>query len=180
MDRKVAEATDECSDSTRLCSAKSAIRQLKADVKAMDVLIGAKSATLMGKQMGRRQAGEENGVQPPFASSERGGFGAPPPACLPGVSVFFCCSWLSYKKYGRSKNVFSFVVERAFHRDTNPSLHPQSNPPKLNEKTVSKLPLPLETDESFIMLCDPPANRLQPTHTHTPSSAKGGGEGPGR
>lgn len=54
----MADAADECSDATRLCQARSAILQLKADIKAMDVLIGAKSATLMGKKLGRQQAGE--------------------------------------------------------------------------------------------------------------------------
>lgn len=58
MDKKVSDAADEYSDATRLCQARSAIRQLKADIKAMDVLIGAKSATLMGKQLGRQHAGE--------------------------------------------------------------------------------------------------------------------------
>lgn len=47
-----------CSGSTKLYETKSAIRQLKADVMSMDVLIGARSAALLGKQLGRQQAGK--------------------------------------------------------------------------------------------------------------------------
>ena len=57
------EAADECSNPSQLYKARSAIRQIKADVKAMDVLIGAKSATLLGKQMGRQQAGEKSMIR---------------------------------------------------------------------------------------------------------------------
>ena len=52
-------AADERSNPSQLYKARSGIRQIKADVKAMDVLIGAKSATLLKKQMGRQQAGEK-------------------------------------------------------------------------------------------------------------------------
>lgn len=58
MKIKVAETAHSCSDPTNLYKAKSAIRQLKADIKAMDVLIGAKSATVLGKQLGLQRAGE--------------------------------------------------------------------------------------------------------------------------
>ena len=46
------------SDTTRLVKTKSAIRQLKADVKAMDVLIGIKSATVQRKRLEKEQRGE--------------------------------------------------------------------------------------------------------------------------
>lgn len=85
MDNKLADTANEYSDATRLCQARSAIRQLKADVKAMDVLIGAKSATLLGKQLGRQHAGEGKVVWclgtvvsgQPLLVLSRGGFRCP-------------------------------------------------------------------------------------------------------
>lgn len=58
MNGKLVDAADKHSDPTRLCTVRSAIRQLKADVKAMDVLIGANWAALAAKQLGRQEAGE--------------------------------------------------------------------------------------------------------------------------
>eukprot|EP00903_Cladosiphon_okamuranus_P009689 g9218.t1 len=62
INEKLVDAADKYSDPTRLCKMRAAIRQLKADIKALDVLVGVNSAALMGKQLGRRQAawrGEE-------------------------------------------------------------------------------------------------------------------------
>ncbi|CAM9178588.1 unnamed protein product [Ectocarpus sp. 8 AP-2014] len=56
---EVRAAAADCSDPTKLFKAKSAFRQLKADVKAIDVIIGAKSATLLGKQQGVQRAARE-------------------------------------------------------------------------------------------------------------------------
>ncbi|CAB1108966.1 unnamed protein product [Ectocarpus sp. CCAP 1310/34] len=61
---EVREAAADCSDPTKLYKTKSAIRQLKADVKAIDVIIGAKSATLLGKQQGVQGAGQNWGSNP--------------------------------------------------------------------------------------------------------------------
>lgn len=58
MNNTLVDAADKYADPTRLCKTRSAIRQLKSDVKAMDVLAGVNSATLMGKQLGRQQAGQ--------------------------------------------------------------------------------------------------------------------------
>ncbi|CAM9657275.1 unnamed protein product, partial [Pylaiella littoralis] len=68
MKIKVAETAHSCSDPTNLYKAKSAIRQLKADIKAMDVLIGAKSATVLGKQLGLQRAGREAEEKNPVGS----------------------------------------------------------------------------------------------------------------
>ena len=75
VNEKLVDAADRYSDPARLHKTRSAIRQLKADVKAMNVLIGANWATRTGKQLSRQQAGELNriGVQP----SSNGGVGVP-------------------------------------------------------------------------------------------------------
>ncbi|CBN75365.1 hypothetical protein Esi_0090_0043 [Ectocarpus siliculosus] len=65
---EVREAAADCSDPTKLFKTKSAIRQLKADVKAMDVLIGAKSATFLGKQQGVQRAAREAEHSAPVGS----------------------------------------------------------------------------------------------------------------
>ncbi|CAN0256174.1 unnamed protein product, partial [Ectocarpus sp. 13 AM-2016] len=65
---EVREAAADCSDPTKLYKTKSAIRQLKADVKAMDVLIGAKSATLVGKQQGVQRGAREAEHSAPVGS----------------------------------------------------------------------------------------------------------------
>ncbi|CAM9603492.1 unnamed protein product [Ectocarpus sp. 4 AP-2014] len=56
---EVREAAADCSDPTKLYKTKSAIRQLKADVKAIDVIIGVKSTTLLGKQQEVQRAARE-------------------------------------------------------------------------------------------------------------------------
>ncbi|CAM9476468.1 unnamed protein product, partial [Ectocarpus sp. 8 AP-2014] len=66
---EVREAAADWSDPTKLFKTKSAIRQLKADVKAIDVIIGVKSATLLGKQQGVQRAGHALPVSTPSARS---------------------------------------------------------------------------------------------------------------
>lgn len=56
MKAKLREAHDEYSESGRLQATKMALHRLKAEVKAMDVLVGAKSAALLSKQLERRRA----------------------------------------------------------------------------------------------------------------------------
>lgn len=56
MKTKLQEAHDEFSESGRLQTTKVALRRLKAEVKAMDILVGAKSAALLSKQLERRRA----------------------------------------------------------------------------------------------------------------------------
>eukprot|EP00752_Nemacystus_decipiens_P006906 g6201.t1 len=68
MDNKLADTVNEYSGATRLCQARSAIRQLKADIKAMDLLIGVKSATLAQKQLGRQDAARRAEVRAPVGS----------------------------------------------------------------------------------------------------------------
>lgn len=89
MNKKLVDAADKYSDPTRLCKSGAAIRQLKADVKAMNVVVGAKSAVLMGKQLGRQQAGEETKVQPcRITSNYLTGLRCSRPS---RVSIFFPC-----------------------------------------------------------------------------------------
>lgn len=56
---KLQEASDNHAVSGRLQRTRTALRQLKTDVKSMDVLIGAKSATLLAKQLAAQRMGEK-------------------------------------------------------------------------------------------------------------------------
>lgn len=69
MEAKLQEASDNHAISGPLQRTKTALRQLKADIKAMDVLIGAKSATLLANQFATQRAGER------WRSIGRGGAG---------------------------------------------------------------------------------------------------------
>eukprot|EP00752_Nemacystus_decipiens_P004776 g4347.t1 len=62
---KLVDAADSCSDPTRLCEVRSATRQLKADIKAMDVMIGASWALLTAKKLSRQQAAWESEEKAP-------------------------------------------------------------------------------------------------------------------
>lgn len=57
------DAADKYSGPNSLYKAKATIRQLKADIKSMDVVLGANSAMLTGKQLSRQQAGKKIGLR---------------------------------------------------------------------------------------------------------------------